>query len=63
MRSRSVRLEICDDGKGLIDANPAGDGLGLRTMRYRAEMIGAELNIVRLPRAGTCVICACPVAA
>ena len=63
VRSRSVRLEICDDGKGLIDANPAGDGLGLRTMRYRAEMIGAELNIVRLPRAGTCVICACPVAA
>jgi len=59
-----VRLEICDDGHGLVANGAVHKGLGLRTMRYRASMIGALLEI-RPARAhpGTCVVCECPTAA
>jgi PAS domain S-box-containing protein len=55
-----VRLEICDDGTGVRapDANPAG--LGLRTMQYRASMIGARYEITSVKPHGTCVSCECP---
>ncbi len=55
-----VRLEICDDGRGvrLPDANPAG--LGLHTMQYRASMIGARCEITSVKPHGTRVSCECP---
>jgi PAS domain S-box-containing protein len=55
-----VRLEICDDGRGVRspDANPAG--LGLRTMQYRASMIGARCGITSIKPHGTRVSCECP---
>lgn len=55
-----VRLEICDDGRGVRspDANPAG--LGLRTMQYRASMIGARYGITSIKPHGTRVSCECP---
>jgi len=56
----SVLLRVCDDGSGLGVARPDGGGLGLKTMRYRAELIGARISIERQARAGTCVVCECP---
>jgi two-component system CheB/CheR fusion protein len=55
----SVRLEICDDGEGLKSAGDA-TGLGLRTMRYRASLLGAKFQVKRADPVGTCVVCECP---
>ena len=55
-----VRLSVCDDGKGAQPGSSNGVGLGLRSMRYRADVLGASLNVVRQPPSGTCVVCECP---
>lgn len=46
-------LRIVDDGRGLPPAGPLWEGLGLRIMRYRAQMIGATLRIGTRSRGGT----------
>jgi two-component system, LuxR family, sensor kinase FixL len=56
----SVRLEICDDGEGLVLPEIRATGLGLRTMSYRASLLGAKFQITRVDRARTCVVCECP---
>lgn len=56
----SVRLEIRDDGEGLTLPEISATGLGLRTMSYRASLLGAKFHITRLEHAGTCVVCECP---
>src|ERR1700722_705517 len=56
----SVRLEIRDDGEGLTLPEVSATGLGLRTMSYRASLLGAKFHITRLDHAGTCVVCECP---
>jgi signal transduction histidine kinase len=47
-----LRLEVEDAGKG-IDAHQAARGLGLTTMRERAELVGGRLSIERGPGGGT----------
>ena len=59
----SVRLKIRDDGDGLPSTELSASGLGLRTMRYRASLLGAKFQITRLDHAGTCIVCECPQAA
>jgi signal transduction histidine kinase len=57
-----IVLTIADDGVGLLENAATGDGMGLRIMAYRAEMIGATFDIRRqstLP--GTCVTCTLPI--
>jgi two-component system sensor kinase FixL len=56
----SVRLEICDDGWGVKNVGRNAPGLGLRTMQYRASIIGARFEIAPLRPSGTRVICDCP---
>jgi PAS domain S-box-containing protein len=58
-----VRLEIGDDGDGLRPSAAGGQGLGLRTMRYRAAAIGASISMEARPGAGTRIVCECPQAA
>jgi PAS domain S-box-containing protein len=55
-----VRLEIRDDGEGVKDVGLHTPGLGLRTMQYRASMIGARFEIAPFGRKGTRVLCDCP---
>lgn len=55
-----VRLQICDDGLGVPAQGPNPTGLGLRTMQYRASIIGARFEIAPFEPAGTCIICDCP---
>jgi signal transduction histidine kinase len=55
-----VRLEICDDGRGLKAGGQNVRGLGLRTMQYRASVMGARFEIMPFGVSGTRVICDCP---
>jgi len=52
-----LRLAIHDDGVGLPDDHHAGDGIGLHIMRYRADMIGATLDLRPGDEGGTTVEC------
>lgn len=56
----SLELTVHDDGTGL--AEPAGRrrGLGIVTMRERAELIGGTLEVSRSPDGGTLVRLAVP---
>lgn len=50
-----LSLAVSDDGLGISDSAGAGPGIGLRIMRYRAELIGAQLEVSRVGQHGTTV--------
>jgi signal transduction histidine kinase len=53
-----LELRIEDDGKGIPwRKGEKGGGLGMRTMRYRAQAIGGEIEIEPRPDHGTAVTC------
>jgi len=52
-----LELTITDDGSGLPEHARTGRGMGLHLMAYRADMIGADFNVERLPTQGTRVTC------
>ena len=52
------KLTISDDGVGLPPKIPAG--MGLRTMAYRASVIGAAFKLERQLSCGTRVTCTLP---
>jgi signal transduction histidine kinase len=56
--ANSLTLTICDDGVGMPPKIPGG--MGLRTMAYRASVIGATFHVDRLLSRGTRVTCALP---
>ena len=51
------RLTVRDNGVGVNFPLPNGTGMGIRIMKYRARMIGAELDIAARPEGGTEVVC------
>lgn len=53
-------LSIQDDGVGFIEPNQAIMGMGIATMRYRAGMIGGNLQVAPAPSGGTLVTCTIP---
>jgi len=55
-----LELRVSDDGQGFSPDSARGEGFGLRIMRYRAAIIGAELQIESAPAAGTVVRCTLP---
>lgn len=55
-----LTLTVTDDGVGLPEGAARVPGMGLRIMRYRADLIGAELQIRPAPGKGTTVSCNCP---
>jgi PAS domain S-box-containing protein len=55
----SIRLSIRDDGSGFAPRAAQDSGMGLKIMRYRARMIGADLRIDSAPGAGTTIRCHC----
>ena len=61
--NRSLSLVVQDDGTGLPPASLRGEGLGLRIMAHRAQMIGASFAIERAPGGGTIVQCKLPLQA
>jgi PAS domain S-box-containing protein len=55
-----VTLTVVDDGIGLPSQPIGSNRLGLRLMRYRADMIHAKLAITRMKPHGTLITCECP---
>ena len=56
--ANETRLSVTDDGCGLPAPAARSGGMGLRIMKYRAELIGAVLTIGAAKGAGTSVACA-----
>ena len=57
-------MKILDNGSGI--GNPVSgydEGIGLRSMAYRARLIGGHLTVRRRRRKGTAVICVFPMPA
>ena len=59
-----LELRIDDDGVGLLDSGKKKHtaGMGLRTMRYRAQILNSRLEIQPRASGGTSVTCRLPVA-
>lgn len=61
--SRFCRLTIEDDGQGIDPAHNGSkregseNGTGLRIMRYRANLIGAQFRVGEVPTGGTRICC------
>ena len=53
-----LTLTVCDNGRGAARTTGNGTGMGLRVMKYRADLIGASLDVDSAPRRGTRVTCA-----
>jgi signal transduction histidine kinase len=58
-RDGIVVLQVADDGVG-VPAGVNGDGLGLHSMRERAEEIGGTLQVETVPGSGTRVVATLP---
>jgi len=50
-------LAVTDNGTGLASPVQAGSGMGLRSMQYRAGMIGATLRVQAPAEGGTRILC------
>lgn len=55
-REGDLILEVDDDGEG-FEAGQNGDGIGLRGMQHRAQLIGGHLEIGSPPAGGTRIFC------
>jgi PAS domain S-box-containing protein len=56
LQQGTVELAVSDDGVGLPRLHrPGGEGLGMRTMRYRAERAGGRLDIESREGGGTAI--------
>ena len=54
-RGTNIELAVRDDGCGIATDSRAGNGIGLRIMRYRADVTGAALDIASQAGHGTVV--------
>ena len=57
---QTIRVSVHDNGRGLPADGPGHRGLGLRTMEYRATVIGGELTVSNHRQGGMIVRCLCP---
>jgi len=56
----SFFLEVLDDGTGIPPADDRIEGVGLRSMRYRARMLNGRLEVAPRTPKGTRVRISCP---
>ncbi len=55
---QAAELSISDNGRGIeLPPRESTSGMGLRIMRYRANLIGATFQIERIPSGGTLASC------
>jgi PAS domain S-box-containing protein len=59
-RPEGLLLTVNDDGRGVDVHLEHGDGMGLKIMRYRANILGGCLSIGAGPQGGTLVSCVVP---
>ncbi len=55
-----LRMSIEDNGQGMGLSAQRGEGMGLRTMRYRASLLNGELQLLPRLGGGTRVLCQIP---
>ncbi len=61
-REQLLLLEIEDNGSGMpLEPTAGHSGLGIRSMRYRANLIDASLDFLDAEGGGTRIVCTCPV--
>ena len=58
--NKKILLQIEDNGKG-FDFETAKNGLGIRSMQVRTEILGGKINIDTAPKRGTIIILEIPV--
>jgi signal transduction histidine kinase len=57
-----LQLRIDDNGRGFQEQATEGpNGLGLKMMRYRAQMLGGDLTLEKSAEGGVSVRCTCPI--
>ncbi len=57
-----LQLRIDDNGRGFQEQASEGPyGLGLKMMRYRAQMLGGDLVLEKSTEGGVSVRCTCPI--
>jgi two-component system, LuxR family, sensor kinase FixL len=56
----TLTLSVQDNGRGFDERNASNNGLGLKLMRYRAQMLGGDVTISNNKGGGVVVRCACP---
>lgn len=54
---KRITLSVRDNGKGISSGAWESEGMGLKTMQYRAGLIGATLSITPIKKGGTAVTC------
>lgn len=52
-----LALKVTDDGEGFPALSSKENGIGLRAMKYRADLIGAALDVASIPQKGTKITC------
>lgn len=55
----TLTLSVQDNGRGFDERNTGG-GMGMKLMRYRAQMLGGDVTIANVPGGGVIVTCTCP---
>jgi len=56
----AIHVEVLDDGTGIPPEEYCGRGIGLTSMRQRANAIGGTLHVTTRPEGGTRVLCSYP---
>ena len=53
----ALELKVVDDGCGIGRASSSHEGIGMKSMRYRSNLIGARLEVQPRQSGGTIVVC------
>jgi PAS domain S-box-containing protein len=57
----SLSLSVQDNGRGFDERNASSNGMGMKLMRYRAQMLGGDVTIANNNNgSGVIVRCTCP---
>ena len=56
----TIQFEVLDDGTGIPSERDRVEGMGLRSMRYRARLVNGTLQLGERPEGGARVSCSCP---
>jgi signal transduction histidine kinase len=56
----TLTLSVQDNGRGFDERNASNNGMGMKLMRYRAQMLGGDVTIGNNKGGGVVVRCSCP---
>jgi signal transduction histidine kinase len=59
-KDQELTLQVLDDGIGIDDQRDRHQGLGLRIMEHRCELVGGTFSVRRRDAGGTALMCTVP---